>query len=103
MEICSFSARFLFPTTILCLINILWIGSIFTAKPLVWLGKLTMQVFLVHVPVMNLIRLICYRSGALPSDEAFSFVVVVPIIFAVSIAWYYLIEKKLIPGFCGYF
>ena len=94
---------FLFPTTILCLINIPWVGSIFSAEPLVWLGKLSMSTFLVHVPVMNLIKSICYRSGALPFNEAFTFVVVMLAIFAVSIAWYYLIEKKLIPGFLRLF
>lgn len=89
---------FLFPAAMLALLNLRWVGRIFSWKPLVWLGKVSMATFLVHVPVLNLFNILCYRSGALPFDELSSFVIIMLTIFAVSAAWYYLVEKKLIPA-----
>ena len=87
----------LFPAAMLCLLNLRWVGKIFSCPPLVWLGKLSMATFLVHVPVMNLVKALCYQSGALPFDRAYTFAVVLPMIFAVAALWHYGIEKKLIP------
>lgn len=90
---------FLFPTAMLCLLNIPLVAKIFSMRPLVWLGKLSMSTFLVHVPVMNLIQALCYRSGSMPFNRASSFYIVLLLIFAASAAWYYLVERKLIPKF----
>ena len=89
---------FLFPTAMLCLLNLPWVAWIFSRRPLVWLGKISMATFLVHVPVMNFIQAFCYRSGALPFTEPSTFVIVLAAIFAAAIGWHYGIEKKLIPG-----
>lgn len=88
----------LFPAAMLCLLNWRWVGKIFSCQPLVWLGKLSMATFLVHVPVMNLVQALCYQSGALPFDRASTFSVVLPTIFVVAVLWHYGIEKKLIPA-----
>ena len=88
----------LFPAAMLCLLNLRWVEKIFSCPPLVWLGKLSMATFLVHVPVMNLIKSLCYQSGALPFNKAYTFAIVLPMIFAVAALWHYGIEKKLIPA-----
>ena len=94
---------FLFPAAMLCLLNISWIRRIFSVKPLVWLGKLSMSTFLVHVPVMNLVNALFKRSGLLSFDRPHSFIIVLIIIFAFSAAWHYLIELKLTPKFLSLF
>lgn len=88
---------FLFPAAMLSLLNIPWIGKIFSIKPLVWLGEISMSTFLVHVPVMNLIKSLCKPTGALPFDSPVTFAVVLVFIFVIAVLWHYLIEKKLIP------
>ena len=93
----------LFPTAMLCLLNLRLVGKIFSCPPLVWLGKLSMAAFLVHVPVMNLIKALCYQSGALPFNRAYTFAIVLPVIFAVAALWHYGIEKKLIPALLARF
>ena len=62
-----------------------------------WLGKISMGTFLVHVPVLNLFNVICSQSGVLPFDQPQSFVVIMLTVLMTAALWYYFIEKKLIP------
>lgn len=91
------STLFLFPTAMLALLNFRWVSWLFSRKPLVWLGKISMGTFLVHVPVLNLFNVICSQSGVLPFDQPQSFVVIMLTVLMTAALWYYFIEKKLIP------
>ncbi len=87
----------LFPTLLICALNIKPIEKIFASTPFVFFGKLSMAIFLVHVPILNLFNIIYYKTGFLNLDKIGVFAVAMLTILAVSLLWYYLIEKRLIP------
>ena len=87
----------LFPTVVLCLLNLPLFAAIFSVKPLVWLGKRSMAIFLVHVPLLNLFNILNGMTGLFPLESKAVFAFVMLCIVAAASLWHSLIEKKLIP------
>lgn len=87
----------IFPTVMLCILNIPLLAKLFSLSPLVFLGKLSLATFLVHVPILNLFNIIYAKTGLLCLDNKLVFIIALATIMGVSLAWYYLIEQCLIP------
>ncbi len=86
-----------FPSTVLCVLNLRPIEMLFSLNAFTFLGKISMATFLVHVPILNLFGIVNYNSVIIPFDKVWGFLVIMLSIFAVAIAWHYLIEQRLIP------
>lgn len=87
----------IFPTVMLTLLNIPIFSKLFSIKPLVFLGKLSMGIFLVHVPLLNLFNIIYATTGLMCLDSKMVFIFAILIILLAAVGWHYLIEKRLIP------
>ncbi len=87
-----------FPTTILSILNLHPAERLFSLAPFVFLGKISMATFLVHVPILNLFGIINYKTTIIPFYEVWGFLVILLSILVVSVIWHYLIEKRLIPA-----
>lgn len=86
-----------FPTMVLCVLNLHPFEKVFTFSPFVYLGKISMSTFLVHVPILNLFGIINHKLIVVPFNTIPGFCVIMLSVFFVSVFWYYLIEQRLIP------
>ena len=96
-----------FPTIMIAALNINWIKGFFSLPPFVFLGKISMAVFLIHVPILNFFSIYIHPShGILYSENSLirydtvqGFFLILASIIIVSVIWHYTIEKKVIPLF----
>lgn len=85
------------PIVLLVVTSIKWIQNILSLRPMLYLGKISMSIYLIHTPTIRIIKLVEFSTGGWkeqPKNILF-FLVVTAIEIVVCIAEYELLEKRL--------
>ena len=73
-----------------------YLVRILGCRPLVWLGEVSYSVYMVHFPVLILIRRFWERLGFAawePAGKTFAFLITVTLVVALAAALFYLVER----------
>ena len=96
----------IFPTVVIVALNCEFAKKALLFSPLLYLGKISMAVYLVHVPVLNFIGVflnpeygIAYvANGPIRFDTLSGFIIIMITIFITAIVWHYIVNERLVKA-----
>ena len=73
-----------------------WVGSVFSTRPLTWLGEISYSLYLVHFPIIGAIAFTRVYGRRLGAPENFALIVLVggALSVAVAVAFHWLFERR---------
>ena len=88
----------IFPVLIMAVMELKILQKILSIPPILYLGKLSMSFYLLHIPVFRIIKwLSAYRGGIIKPSMPITYAVILLITLIVSACEYEICEKRLFP------